>query len=381
MAPMRRLGRLSAVLWNAAEAAERRKDAQVRPRDRAGVAGRPGVLSTEDRIELARSLCSKQHFVSKGLAVQLDVHAPHKERGEEAPGTKARAATIPTGTATEMAARDPEQVLGALTRNNATFTERELDRYLLKHLGPGPDGTPDAAQKEDIAAARTAVMTHGSALALCDRETGEAAGRFTTTTVREQERAALADLQGPGQDAGPHVSAAYASLAGGGELRGADPAARKCAGVCGRGHDARRSPARVANGTGPGAGGVGRMGNSQLRPELAAACRRPRSKRPSLHGRMTRLQPGLRSERQRGNMGIGQRRPVSPSHSSAHDAAAPDRGERVRPTGQGWLESWLSPPFVSPDGKDSLGRGLDNGSVAAAIAANGAVAGRVPVVV
>ena len=70
----------SAVLWNAAEAAERRKDAQVAreivlalPADR--------VLSTEDRIELARSF-AQEHFVSKGLAVQLDVHAPHKDRGE-----------------------------------------------------------------------------------------------------------------------------------------------------------------------------------------------------------------------------------------------------------------------------------------------------------
>ena len=69
-----------AVLWNAAEAAERRKDAQVAreivlalPADR--------VLSTEDRIELARSF-AQEHFVSKGLAVQLDVHAPHQERGE-----------------------------------------------------------------------------------------------------------------------------------------------------------------------------------------------------------------------------------------------------------------------------------------------------------
>ena len=35
-------------------------------------------------------------------------------------------------------------------------------------------------------------MTHRSVLALHDRETGEAAGRFTTT-VREQERTALAD--------------------------------------------------------------------------------------------------------------------------------------------------------------------------------------------
>src|SRR3984885_14915674 len=70
----------SAVLWNAAEAAEKRKDAQVAreivvalPADRA--------LSTEDRIELARSFAA-QHFVAKGLAVQLDVHVPHKDRGE-----------------------------------------------------------------------------------------------------------------------------------------------------------------------------------------------------------------------------------------------------------------------------------------------------------
>src|SRR5208337_281149 len=52
-----------AVLWNAAEAAEKRKDAQVAreivlalPADR--------VLSTEDRIELARSF-AERHFVSK----------------------------------------------------------------------------------------------------------------------------------------------------------------------------------------------------------------------------------------------------------------------------------------------------------------------------
>src|SRR5579864_6757378 len=69
-----------AVLWNAAEAAERRKDSQVAreivlalPADR--------ELSTEDRIELARSF-AQEHFVAKGLAVQLDVHAPHKDRGE-----------------------------------------------------------------------------------------------------------------------------------------------------------------------------------------------------------------------------------------------------------------------------------------------------------
>jgi len=305
-----RLGN-SATLWNAAEAAERRKDAQVAceivlalPADR--------VLSTEDRIELARSFAA-EHFVSKGLAVQLDVHAPHKERGEgegawsegtggdhtnwhahllittrriegdqlaakkardldpevhkagtrsvvtdaEAwgetwrvhqdryfqehgielrvdataayPGehigpvrmrkvdspTVARAEALRV--TNEAAARDPEQVLAALTRNNATFTERELDRYLAKHLGARPDGTPDAAQVQDITAAKTAVMGHKNLLPLHDRETGEIAGRFTTDTVREQERAALADgaaVAGAGHHRGVttrHREAALAS--------------------------------------------------------------------------------------------------------------------------------------------------------------------------
>ena len=45
-------------------------------------------------------------------------------------------------TANEAAARDPEQVLAALTRNNATFSERDLDSYLAKHLGAGPRRDP-----------------------------------------------------------------------------------------------------------------------------------------------------------------------------------------------------------------------------------------------
>ncbi len=89
----------AAVLWNAAEAAERRKDSQVAreivlalPADR--------VLTTEDRVELARSFAA-EHFVSKGLAVQLDVHAPHRTAGKaRAPGPRARAGTTPTGTPT-----------------------------------------------------------------------------------------------------------------------------------------------------------------------------------------------------------------------------------------------------------------------------------------
>ncbi len=276
-----------AVLWNTAEAVERRKDSQVAreivlalPADR--------ELTTADRIELARTF-AEQHFLAKGLAVQLDVHAPHKERGEGegawAEGTggdhtnwhahllittrrlegegfaakKARdldpevrragtRAVVADGeawgetwrahqdryfqehgigvrvdataahpgehigpvrmrkvdspaaaraevlrAANEAAAKDPEQVLAVLTRNNATFTERELDRYLAKQLGAGPDGTPDAATARDITDAKRAVLGHRDVLALYDRDTGEAAGRFTTVGVREQERTALAD--------------------------------------------------------------------------------------------------------------------------------------------------------------------------------------------
>ena len=69
-----------AVLWNAAEAAEKRKDAQV-AREMVLALPADRELTTEDRVELARSFVA-QHFVSKGLAVQLDVHAPHRDRGE-----------------------------------------------------------------------------------------------------------------------------------------------------------------------------------------------------------------------------------------------------------------------------------------------------------
>ena len=139
-----------------------------------------------------------RYFQEHGIAPQVDATAAHpgehfgpvRMRKVDSPAV-ARAEALRT--ANEAACRDPLQVLAALTRNNATFTERELDRYLAKHLGPGPDGMPDAAQVQDIAAAKTAVMGHKDVLVLHDRETGEVAGRFSTRTAREQERTALAD--------------------------------------------------------------------------------------------------------------------------------------------------------------------------------------------
>lgn len=72
----------SSALWNAAEGAEKRKDAQVArevilalPADR--------EITRAHRLEMARGF-AEEHFVSKGLAVQINLHRPHRaETGEE----------------------------------------------------------------------------------------------------------------------------------------------------------------------------------------------------------------------------------------------------------------------------------------------------------
>lgn len=88
--------------------------------------------------------------------------------------------------ANQEAARDPGKVLAALTRNNATFTERDLDRFLAKQLGG-----EGQERGEKIAAVRAAVLKSRELVPLHDRETGEPSGRFTTREVREQERSAM----------------------------------------------------------------------------------------------------------------------------------------------------------------------------------------------
>lgn len=67
----------SSVLWNAAEHAERRVDSQVA---KEAVVALPDdkEISLEDRIELSHRI-AKEFFLSKGLAVQIDIHAPHDE--------------------------------------------------------------------------------------------------------------------------------------------------------------------------------------------------------------------------------------------------------------------------------------------------------------
>ena len=254
------------VLWNAAELAERRSDSQV-AMDMVLALPANLEISDEDRNELVRSFV-QEHFVSKGLGVQFDVHAPHEVEAEDEaanwhahvlvttrriegarlaakkardlnpefrrfgskayvngirdngvawrdhqnaffrahgyevrvdptaarteehlgpvrmrkPGTDLNKGAVDQKAAQEAAARDPAQILQALTRNNATFSEYDLDRFLAKHV--------KAAKERD--GIKVAVLLHREVLALHDRETGEATGRFTTSTVREEEKNALA---------------------------------------------------------------------------------------------------------------------------------------------------------------------------------------------
>ena len=255
------------TLWNVAEAAEKRRDAQVA---RELVIALPAnrELSDEDRLELVRSF-AQEHFVKRGLAVQLDVHAPHEGEedsekanwhahllvttrrvaGDRLSAKKARdldpevrhfgaRAAVTDGEAwgalwrdhqdryfiehglslrvdamsavpgqhvgpvrmrapdsaavaraeaiareNAQAARDPDKVLVVLTRNNATFTERELDRHLGKHI-------QDEAEHLGV---KAAVLAAKDIVALYDPDTGVPIGRYTTRQVRGQERAAIAD--------------------------------------------------------------------------------------------------------------------------------------------------------------------------------------------
>lgn len=252
----------SALLWNEVEWAEKRQNSQVA---KEMVLALPDdvQLTLEDRITLARQFV-QENFVEKGLAAQLDIHAPHEgERNwhahvlmttrrftsdGKALGQKARdldaevrkgfivegeiwgekwrecqnayfkkkgyalevdeVGLLPqphlgpvrmrslTGEsdlrlraefiqqANEQLARDPSAILEFLTRNKATFTERDMDLFLKKHV--------DEGDREGV---KTGILGHPSLLQLHDRskptaETGWQTRKdlFTTTSVREEEK-------------------------------------------------------------------------------------------------------------------------------------------------------------------------------------------------
>jgi Ti-type conjugative transfer relaxase TraA len=258
-----------ASLSNGMELAEKRKDAQV-ARELVLALPTDKGITLEDQVEMVRSFVD-QHFVAKGLAVQIDIHPPHagdpeaeganwhahaliptrRLEGDGFSRTKARDLDPQVRTvvgrmqvaegeawgelwrdhqnryfrehglsitvdpiarnpglhlgpvrmraaqaeivdraeelrrANERAAHDPALVLETLTRNNATFTAREVDRFLGKHL-------EDTDERQQV---RAQVFAHPDLVPLFDRATEVRTDRFTTRGVRAQEHSVMADAE------------------------------------------------------------------------------------------------------------------------------------------------------------------------------------------
>ena len=256
----------SSVLWNAAEFVEKRQNSQVAKDMVLALPDDPQV-TLEDKIEMTHRF-AQENFVDKGLAVQMDIHAPHEgeknwhahlliatrrftEDGQ-ALGEKARdldaavrfgkviegeawgetwrvfqnayflekgyeLVVDPTAIIgqehlgpvrmrrfagdSEIALRadlirqtnedlshDPEAVLQMITRNKATFTVRDIDWFLNKHV-----------EDEDRASVRQAVLQSEHLVALLPKQREERnhwheedqsesfIPQWTTTWVREEE--------------------------------------------------------------------------------------------------------------------------------------------------------------------------------------------------
>ncbi|RWE35170.1 AAA family ATPase [Mesorhizobium sp.] len=131
-----------------------------------------------------------QYFASQGFSIRVVATSavPQEHIGPmrmRAADAEANVRAEQIRRANEEAARDPEKVLGVLTRNQASFSEYDLDRHLKKHI----------RDEHERAGVKAAVFGRQDVLALYDRETGEALGRWTTQAVREQESLALADAR------------------------------------------------------------------------------------------------------------------------------------------------------------------------------------------
>jgi Ti-type conjugative transfer relaxase TraA len=250
----------SSVLWNAAEFAEKRKNSQL-GKDMVLALPDDVQITLEDKIEITQQF-AQQYFVEKGLAVQIDVHAPHEgERNwhahllittrrftedGQALGKKARdldpevrfgkvvesevwgeawrdfqnayfrekgydLTVDPTAVigqehlgpvrmrrftgdseialradlirqTNEQVAQEPEAILRLITRHKATFTIKDIDAFLGKHV-----------EEDKRSTIRKEVLHSPHLIALVSREEKKLFERqaspepFTTTWVREEE--------------------------------------------------------------------------------------------------------------------------------------------------------------------------------------------------
>jgi Ti-type conjugative transfer relaxase TraA len=117
----------SSVLWNAVEAAERRKDAQV-ARELVLALPASEEVSHEDRVELTHRF-AHEHFVSKGVAVQIDIHEPDRRE---------LVLQLPAGK--EISHEDRVELVHRFANEHLVSKGRAVQIDIHAPKGEGPDG-------------------------------------------------------------------------------------------------------------------------------------------------------------------------------------------------------------------------------------------------
>ena len=180
------------------------------------------------------------------------------------------------------------------------------------------------------------------------------------------------DLQGAGEDPGPHLPLPHGALARGAELCGAHPAAGIGAGVRRPGNRARRIAPGLADGTLRGEIRLRRLGHARggaAGPEGARAPgRAARGAASAAAGAGAGQGGGLLARAGGGGFPGGMLPMPVRAKAPSIQAARQTMAALAEP-----MEGWLIPPYFGPEGRDSLGRGLDPASVAAVVAKDRAV--------
>ncbi len=161
----------------------------LQPEIKRGYLGRPFVPEGEGWSALWRDH-QNNYFAEHGIDISVDPPAIKSSRLGGASLVRFDKGKVEVHRKTlrsqnTEASRDPAQVLAALVRNNATFTERDVDRFLQKHLADKP------IDREPVKRAVLAL-----AIPLHEPGTGTPAGRYTAASVRDMEQRVLREADG-----------------------------------------------------------------------------------------------------------------------------------------------------------------------------------------